>query len=311
MLTRVGAAAAATAALFTLSVPTAATATPDPTPPPPPPPACAALRCTGAVDTYTPAPDPAKEAGKGSGRGPQQPSQETARLGGPDVQVDVGLSAPAGPSAPVDQCEVLRCVSVDLGIFGPGDDVTLVPNADPAAPAAAAPAPAAGQPRARAAQPDPVAVARRSVANLSLKTVTPGSTPLEPGSISIVGIPTWMWAENANALGTVTDTASVPGLSLTMTAKLSGVTWDMGDGTVIECEGTGTKWSPDLGTGDSPTCGHTYTTQGTRTVTSTAHWSVTWRASTGQTGVIDRDLASTSTIRVGEVQVINSKKGDS
>lgn len=310
MLTRVGAAAAATAALFTLSAPTAATATPDPTPPPPPPPACASMECTGTVESYDGPPAPAKEEGNGSGQGSQQPTR-AGGSGGPDAQVGVGVSAPAGPSAPVDQCEVLECVSVDLGIFGPGDDVTLVPNADPAAPAAAAPAPAAGQPRARAARPDPVAVARRSVANLSLKTVTPGSTPLEPGSISIVGIPTWMWAENANALGTVTDTASVPGLSLTMTAKLSGVTWDMGDGTVIECEGTGTKWSPDLGTGDSPTCGHTYTTQGTRTVTSTAHWSVTWRASTGQTGVIDRDLASTSTIRVGEVQVINSKKGDS
>lgn len=132
---------------------------------------------------------------------------------------------------------------------------------------------------------------------------------MEPGSISIVGVPTWMWAENATALGTVTRTASVPGLSLTLTAKMTGVTWDMGDGTTVECEGTGTKWSPDLGTGDSPTCGHTYTKQGNYTVTSTAHWSVTWEASTGENGVIDRDLASTATVRVGEVQVINSKGG--
>ena len=305
MLIRVGA-AAATAALLTLSLPTAATATPTP-PPPPPPPACASMECTGTVESYDPPPDPAKQEGNGSGQGSQQPTR-AGGPGGPDAQVGVGVTAP-GPAAPRDQCEVLECVGVDLGTGDSGADVTAVANPDPA-PAADPPAPAA-QPRARAPRPDPVAVARRSVANLSLKTVTPGSTPLEPGSISIVGVPTWMWAENANALGTVTDTANVPGLSLTMTAKLTGVTWDMGDGTVVECEGAGTKWSPDLGTGDSPTCGHTYTTQGTRTVTSTAHWSVTWRASTGQTGVIDRDLASTSTIRVGEVQVINSKKGDS
>lgn len=305
MLTRVGA-AAATAALLALSGPTAAMAEPDPTPAPTaepikePEPACTLRICTGEVQTWEdppPAADPAAAQ--------QTPSTQPE---GPAAH-DVGLpAAVTGPSAPpADQCDLRTCVDVDLGIGNVGVDVTAVRNADPAAaPAAAAPAPAA-PPRARAPRPDPVAVARRSVANLSLKTVTPGSTPLEPGSISIVGVPTWMWAENANALGTVTDTASVPSLSLTMTAKLTGVTWDMGDGTVIECEGTGTKWSPDLGTGDSPTCGHTYTTQGTRTVTSTAHWSVTWRASTGQTGVITRDLPSTSTIRVGEVQVIDSK----
>lgn len=304
MLTRAAAAAAA-AALLALSVQTAAMAAPGPTPAPTaeptkepePEPACTLRVCTGEVQTWDdppPAADPAA--------GQQTPS---AQPEGPAA--DVGLPAVTGPSAPpVDQCDLRTCVDVDLGIGDDGVDVTAVPNADPAEPAAAAPAPAA-QPRARVPRPDPVAVARRSVANLKLKTVTPGSTPLESGSISIVGVPTWMWAENANVLEPVTDTASVPSLSLTMTAKLTGVTWNMGDGTVIECEGTGTKWSPDLGTGDSPTCGHTYTTQGTRTVTSTAHWSVTWRASTGQTVVITRDLPSTSTIRVGEVQVINSK----
>ena len=305
MLTRVGA-AAATAALLALSGPTAAMAEPDPTPAPTaeptkePEPACTLRICTGEVQTWED-PPPAADLAAAQQTPSTQPEGPAAR--------DVGLpAAVTGPSAPpAGQCDLRTCVDVDLGIGNDGVDVTAVRNADPdAAPAAAAPAPAA-QPRARAPRPDPVAVARRSVANLRLKTVTPGSTPLEPGSISIVGVPTWMWAENANALGAVTDTASVPGLSLTMTAKLTGVTWDMGDGTVIECEGTGTKWSPDLGTGDSPTCGHTYTTQGTRTVTSTAHWSVTWRASTGQTGVITRDLPSTSTIRVGEVQVINSK----
>lgn len=223
---------------------------------------------------------------------------------------DSAASAPdASSAAPVpltaEQREQQRAAeNACAGAVAAGD--TTACQTAPAPAPAGAPPPAA-QPGGAAPRPDPVAVAQRSVANLKLKTVTPGSTPLEPGSISIVGVPTWMWAENATALGTVTDTARVPGLSLTMTAKMTGITWDMGDGTVVECEGTGTKWSPDLGTGDSPTCGHTYTTQGTRTVTSTAHWSVTWRASTGQTGVIDRDLASTSTIRVGEVQVINSQ----
>lgn len=300
MLTRAAAAAATAVALLTLgSSPAAAV---DPPPPPLPPPACASMECNGIVETYEPDPDPVPED---DGDGPGGASASTQ---GPADQAAVGVSAGAGPSAPVDECEVLECVSVDLGIGESGTDVIAVANPDPADPAAPAPA---GQPGARTPRPDPVALAHRAVANLKLKMVSPGLTPLEPGSISIVGVPTWMWAENANALGTVTDTASVPGLSLTMTAKMTGITWDMGDGTVIECAGAGTKWSPDLGTGESPTCGHTYTTQGTRTVTSTAHWSVTWRASTGQTGVIDRALSSTSTIRVGEVQVINNKKGDS
>lgn len=296
MLTR---AAAVAAALTFLTVAPAHADDPEPI--------CIESVCTGEVEKPAPPPDPPPV-----GQPEPQPSQ-TARPGGPEAQYDVGLpvSAPAGPVVPAGPLpgQLWDDAGVDAVDAAQCDAVPAVacPDAPAAAPVQAAPA---AQPQPAVPAPDPVAVAQRSVANLKLKTVEQGSTPLEPGSISIVGVPTWMWAENADALGPVTDTARVPGLSLTMTAKLSSVTWDMGDGTVIECEGTGTEWSPDLGTGDSPTCGHTYTTQGTRTVTSTAHWSVTWRASTGQTGVIDRDLSSTSTIRVGEVQVINSTKGD-
>ena len=294
MLTR---AAAVAAALTFLTVAPAHADDPEPI--------CIESVCTGEVEKPAPPPDPPSV-----GQPEPQPSQ-TARPGGPEAQYDVGLpvSAPAGPVVPAGPLpgQLWDDAGADAVDAAQCDVVPAVacPDAPAAAPVQAAPA---AQPQPAVPAPDPVAVAQRSVANLKLKTVAPGSTPLEPGSISIVGVPTWMWAENADALGTVTDTARVPGLSLTMTAKLSGVTWDMGDGTVIECEGTGTKWSPAMGTGDSPTCGHTYTTQGTRTVTSTAHWSVTWRASTGQTGVIGRDLSSTSTIRVGEVQVINSTR---
>lgn len=322
MLNRAGAAVAA-AALLTFSASASAVAvvggptptpkvTADPAKNPPPPPACTALRCTGAVQTYTRV-DPVGQADTGG------------NAGGPAAQYNVGIpassdaGAPALSVAPVRltaaQRAAIRKANTQRDLFGVvpppscGNSVPLVACPDPQT-AAAPPAAAAPAGQAPAAPPDPVVFAQRSVASLKLKAVSQGLTPLEPGSISIVGVPTWMWAENATALGTVTDTASVPGLSLTLTAKMTGVTWDMGDGTVVECEGAGTKWSPDLGTGDSPTCGHTYTKQGNYTVTSTAHWSVTWEASTGENGVIDRDLASsTATVRVGEVQVINSKGG--
>lgn len=296
------AALAVAAALTPLSVGVLAHADDDPKP------VCSPRLCTGEVEQ----PEPPSHSPSPS-QSPTPTSSPTARPGAPAAQYDVGLPAPGGPSAPVDECDLLRCVGVDLGVGEEGLDVTAVERPDPAPAADTGPAAPAGQPRALAPRPDPVAVAQRSVATLQMRPIAPGMTPLEPGSISIVGVPTWMWAENPTSAttGPITRTASVPGLSLTMTATMSGVTWDMGDGTLVECSGTGTKWSPELGTGDSPDCGHTYTKQGNYTATATSHWSVAWQASTGESGVITRDLSSTATVRVGEVQVINSTGGRS
>lgn len=267
-----------------------------------PKPVCIESICTGKVKT-NPNPPPPPSPPPTLGPAPLNAPSQLSRPGGPAAQYDVGLPAQVRPVAPTGP--VPGQLWDDAGVAANGPQCDLVPAVTcPDAPVPA-PAPAvAGQPvavpvgqsQARAPRPDPVAVAQQSVATLKMKPITPGTTPLEPGSMSIVGIPTWMWAENPSTAttGPITRTARVPGLSLTMTAKMTGVTWDMGDGTTVECAGTGTKWSPDLGTGDSPDCGHTYMKQGTYTVTSTSHWSVSWRASTGETGVIDRDLPSTS-----------------
>lgn len=294
------------------------------------PPECGMVSCQGVVEWKpTPAPQPEPAPAPAPAPEPEpapepQPLPAVAAPGAsqPEGQSEQASAAPAPTSRPLTQAEKEAIVAqatasnaICWGVVMPSGGTCEGEAEASAAPAAAGEPqgqPAADRPRSRTPRPrpNPAVEARRAVSKLRIQPVEPGATPLN-GGLSIVGLPTWLWVEDPTTAttGPITRTARVPGLSLRMTARMTGVTWDMGDGSSVECSGTGTKWSPELGTGDSPDCGHTYTKQGNYTVTSTAHWSVSWRASTGETGVITRDLPSTSTIRVGEAQVINTTSG--
>ncbi|WP_143204958.1 hypothetical protein [Streptomyces sp. CB02009] len=56
----------------------------------------------------------------------------------------------------------------------------------------------------------------------------------------------------------MTASATAGGVTVTATAKVSSVRWDMGDGTVVTCAGPGTRYTPDRGRSMSPDCGHRY-----------------------------------------------------
>ncbi len=166
---------------------------------------------------------------------------------------------------------------------------------------------AAGPPAAPIPPPDPRVLAQQAIAAMNLQAIEIGIVP-EPraGRVGVIGLPTWMWAENpaANTMGPISRTASLRGYSVTATAKVSHVVWKMGDGTTIRCSGAGTPYQDKFGTRSSPTCGHTYTRQGRYAVTATSHWVVNW-SGIGESGSIPLSLSRTANITMGEAQVIS------
>ncbi len=141
---------------------------------------------------------------------------------------------------------------------------------------------------------------------MNLRAVTIGIVPEDrPGRVGIIGMPTWMWAVTPSAatLGPVTRSASAGGFTVTATAKVIKVVWSMGDGESVTCIGPGTPYADSYGKSSSPTCGHTYTRAGKYAVTARSFWTVTW-AGVGQTGTIPLEFSRTTSITMGEVQVL-------
>lgn len=123
-----------------------------------------------------------------------------------------------------------------------------------------------------------------------------------------VGVPVWLWtAVSTTTWGPNSATASVPGLSVTATARARQIVWDTGDGRWETCRNPGTPYY--AGGVTSPTCQHIYTRSSADqpdlayTVTATTTWDVTWTGG-GTSGALTVTRSSTGHVRVGEVQVL-------
>lgn len=163
------------------------------------------------------------------------------------------------------------------------------------------------------AGPTPREVAQLAIEEMALRAIDIGITP-EPGedSIGIVGMPVWLWAANPNehTVGPITESASAGGITVTATAKLQRITWDMGDGSTVKCASGGTAYEASYGATKSPDCGYVYEKSSSKkpsgkyTVTATSDWVITWEGA-GQTGTIRLNgLTRTVAIAVGEAQVL-------
>ncbi|GAA4992931.1 hypothetical protein GCM10023205_76980 [Yinghuangia aomiensis] len=165
-----------------------------------------------------------------------------------------------------------------------------------------------------AATMTPEELARRALSKLRLLPPPMHLTP-GPGKTGLVSLPVWLWVDaNANTWGPASDTDADGPLSLTLTAAVERIVWDMGDGDTVTCTTPGVPYDPAYGDRMSPECGYAYQhiskgqPNDAFTVTATTHWKVTWTASTGATGTIP-GVTRTSTvgdIRVGELQVVNT-----
>ncbi len=156
--------------------------------------------------------------------------------------------------------------------------------------------------------PDPRVLAQQAVEQMNLQAITIGIVPEDgPGSMGLVGLPTWMWAQapGENTMGPTTRSASAAGYTVTATGRVDKVDWDMGDGATITCTGPGKPYEDVYMDSDSPVCGHRYQDQGDHLVTATSYWAVAW-SGMGQSGTISLQLQESTTIRIGEAQVLNT-----
>ncbi|MGW0751972.1 ATP/GTP-binding protein [Streptomyces sp. NPDC002587] len=161
-----------------------------------------------------------------------------------------------------------------------------------------------------AAAVDPAVLAQQAVDSMLL-TGPKIASPRAEGTYT-VGVPMWLWVTpSATTWGPNTASASAGGITVTATAKVSSISWRMGDGGSVTCSGPGTAYTAARGMSPSPDCGHLFRTpssgapggkyQGTATTTWTVDWAVTGG---GQSGQLTEVRQSPFTVAVGELQVV-------
>ena len=105
-------------------------------------------------------------------------------------------------------------------------------------------------------------LARLAVRRLRLPAPRLRVNPPRPDG-QVVGVATWMWLDRTRWVPR-SATASLPGLSVTATARPAGLVIITGDGSRVACRGPGSVWRPGGFAGSpSPTCGHVYTAPAT------------------------------------------------
>ena len=93
-----------------------------------------------------------------------------------------------------------------------------------------------------------------------------------------------------NDPGQVNAFAEVGPVWASVTARFSGVTWNMGNGDVVECAGLGTPYPAGSNTYEQGPCGYTYTRlgdAGVHRVSAVGHWDVQLITSDGVNQALD------------------------
>lgn len=143
-------------------------------------------------------------------------------------------------------------------------------------------------------------LARQAFSSFQVAPPMPRFSPAE----SVVGAATWLWLDQGWASRSVT--ASVPGLSATVTAEPSRVVWNMGDGDQTVCDGPGKAWDSNQPNATTY-CSYTYPVAGHFTVTVTVYYATTWSASDGTAGQLAAITGWTSVpVTVNEIQAVNN-----
>ncbi|MEV5762681.1 ATP/GTP-binding protein [Streptomyces tendae] len=155
---------------------------------------------------------------------------------------------------------------------------------------------------------DPAVVAQQVVDKMRLEGPDIAS-PRAAGRYT-VGVPLWMWVnQSATTYGPNTASASAGDVTVTATAKVSKIVWQMGDGSTVTCAGPGTPYTGSSAMVESPTCGHRYSATsadapgGRYSVTATSTWTIDWQGG-GQSGQLEEIRQSDMQVAVGELQVV-------
>ena len=158
----------------------------------------------------------------------------------------------------------------------------------------------------------PETAALAVVRRMDLRAAEIGIVPEDkPGSIGAVGAPVYMWtAPGPATFGPRVLTGSASGVTITATAKVDRIVWDMGDGSSVTCRTPGTVYQDRFGFAMSPDCGHRYTRtsagkpNNAYPLSATSYWVVDWTGPGESSGQITLDLVSRTTIVVGELPAL-------
>jgi hypothetical protein len=161
---------------------------------------------------------------------------------------------------------------------------------------------------------DPEVLAQEAKQDLALPLPGVQTSP-PPERDQLVNLPTWLWVEDWSPRSA---TASVPGVSSTVTAAPRRVVWDMGNGDQVVCRGPGKPYDLSLKEHQqSSDCTYTYRASsagqpGQRfQASATMTWSVSWTASGAPGGGDLGEVSRTTTfpMRVAEGQALVSEAG--
>jgi hypothetical protein len=142
---------------------------------------------------------------------------------------------------------------------------------------------------------DPAQAAANAVKQLRLAAPTIGLSP-PVGSVQLVGVATWLWI--ADPWRPAHASATLEGVTSTVTATPVSVTWQRGDGTTVICAGPGTPYDPDRPADDQHSdCSTLFEVAGSYALTATVTYRTSWVATTGDTGALAA-VSRTSTVPV-------------
>ncbi|MGC4923832.1 ATP/GTP-binding protein [Streptomyces sp. DT197] len=154
---------------------------------------------------------------------------------------------------------------------------------------------------------DPEVLARQALDSMTLRPPDIAS-PRSEGTY-LIGMPMWLWVDQSDStMGPVRASASAGSVTVTATAKVKRLLWDMGDGTTVTCTGPGTRYTADQGTAASPDCGHRYDKPGRHPVEVTAEWEVDWEVDGGgESGTLAETRTSQVTAVLHQAQAPNTR----
>lgn len=161
---------------------------------------------------------------------------------------------------------------------------------------------------------DPAFLAEVAFEHMQLPTGTIRWNPSVEGSgATVVNMDTFVWVENAATQ--VQVTASVPGVSSTVTARMSAMRVAADGATTTTCPDVGTPYAPGMTTSSCSVTFHRSTADRpvkagqqhpTTTLTATATWVATWTSSLDPTPrpLESQTLTTTAEVPVAEIQTI-------
>jgi hypothetical protein len=139
--------------------------------------------------------------------------------------------------------------------------------------------------------PGPAILAQEAMSSLRLPAVQIEVSPPAPAQ-QLLYVPTWVWLSE-QSWQAQSATASVPGLSVTATAKPAKLVLTIdtipvgGHPAKVSCQGRGTPWKAGMDPNRaSPTCGYQFPDRGAYTLTAAVTWDISWVGG-GTSGTVD------------------------